>query len=143
MPKSAAFIRIKAQVLEVVASIAKGQLCTFQSIGEHLDVMPRHVAYILAQLDNSSKMVHPWFRVVSGNGSLGVVKKGPDGSTQAELLRAEGIVAAKNSVAAYLPTHFLAASRLPHGIKKQRRPAPSVASQVVKKAVTRLGSGGA
>lgn len=121
MPRSKAFIRIKEQVLEITASIPSGKLCTFQSIGSHLDVMPRHVAYILSQLDDTAKMLYPWHRVVSGDGSLGVLKRAPSGETQTELLSAEGIQVQKNSVAPGLERFFVPAERLPHGIQRQTR----------------------
>lgn len=121
MPKSAAFARIKADVLEIAACIPKGRVCTFQTVGQHLDVMPRHVAYILAQLDDASKMVYPWHRVVSADGSLGVPKRGPDGKTQAELLQAEGVPVNKNAVSPRLEHYVVSAEQLAHGVPRQRR----------------------
>jgi methylated-DNA-protein-cysteine methyltransferase-like protein len=123
MPKSEAFIRIRTQVLAISATIPRGKVCTYQSIGAHLDVMPRHVAYILAQLDPASKMVHPWHRVVSGDGTLGVPKRAPTGQTQAELLAAEGVAVVGNAVAPTLEHYFVAAGALPHGLPPQVRPA--------------------
>jgi len=72
MAKSEAFARIKDQVLRIVATIPESKVTTYQSVGEHLAVMPRHVAYILSQLDDSTKLDLPWYRVVSADGSLGV-----------------------------------------------------------------------
>jgi methylated-DNA-protein-cysteine methyltransferase related protein len=123
MAKSPAFARIKAQVLDIVATIPEARVSTYQSIGEHLAVMPRHVAYILSQLPPNEKMVYPWHRVVSGDGSLGVVKKGPDGKSQAELLQDEGILVSQNSVASGMEKLFVPAQELPSGIAKQSRPA--------------------
>jgi methylated-DNA-protein-cysteine methyltransferase-like protein len=125
MPRSDAFIRIKAQVLEVVAAIPEARLSTYQAIGEHLDVMPRHVAYILSQLDPASKQVYPWYRVVAADGSLGVPKRGPDGQTQAERLASEGIAVTANSVATQLAARLVPVDALDHGIAKQTRPPPS------------------
>jgi methylated-DNA-protein-cysteine methyltransferase related protein len=123
MAKSPAFARIKAQVLEIVATIPDSRISTYQSIGEHLAVMPRHVAYILSQLPPNEKMVYPWHRVVSGDGTLGVAKKGPDGKAQAELLRDEGILVSQNSLATEMTRVFVPAHELPSGIGKQARPA--------------------
>ena len=53
--------------------------------------MPRHVAYILSQLDDNTKMEVPWYRVVSADGSLGVPKRDPSGDSQAQLLEREGV----------------------------------------------------
>jgi methylated-DNA-protein-cysteine methyltransferase-like protein len=122
MAKSAAFARIKAQVLQVTASIPAGKVCTYQSIGAYLDVMPRHVAYILAQLDPATKFAYPWYRVVAGDGTLGVTKRGPDGATQAELLAGEGVQVIGNAVWPDLETYLVPAERLAHGLARQRRP---------------------
>jgi methylated-DNA-protein-cysteine methyltransferase-like protein len=122
MPRSDAFLRIRAQVLEITAAIPRGRLCSFQSIGEHLDVMPRHVAYILSQLDDAAKMVYPWHRVVSADGSLGADKRAPDGATQAELLALEGIAVRKNRIDVALSAVLVPAARLPHGLPRQTRP---------------------
>jgi methylated-DNA-protein-cysteine methyltransferase related protein len=123
MAKSAAFARIKSQVLEIVASIPESKISTYQSIGEHLAVMPRHVAYILSQLAPNEKMVCPWHRVVSGDGTLGVVKKGLDGKTQAELLRNEGLLVSQNKLTTEMARVFVPAAELPSGIGQQTRPA--------------------
>jgi methylated-DNA-protein-cysteine methyltransferase related protein len=123
MAQSPAFARIKAQVLEIVATIPPSKISTYQSIGEHLAVMPRHVAYILSQLPPNEKMVYPWHRVVSGDGTLGVAKKGPDGKTQAEMLRDEGILVSQNSIATEMTRVLVLAQELPSGIGKQTRPA--------------------
>jgi methylated-DNA-protein-cysteine methyltransferase-like protein len=122
MPRSPAFARIRAQVLQVVAAIPAGRLCTFQSIGAHLDVAPRHVAYILAQLDPAAKLAHPWHRVVAGDGGLGTVKHAPDGRTQAELLAAEGVAVQGNTVGRDLAGRFVPPGDLDHGLPPQQRP---------------------
>jgi methylated-DNA-protein-cysteine methyltransferase-like protein len=126
MPKSAAFIRIRAQVLQIVATIPRGRVCTFQSIGAYLDVMPRHVAYILSQLDDGEKMTVPWHRVVAGSGTLGAPRFAPDGRSQAQRLADEGVVIARNAVAPDLASRFVAAADLPHGLPQQTRPASSL-----------------
>jgi methylated-DNA-protein-cysteine methyltransferase-like protein len=123
MPKSPAFIRIRAQVLQVVASIPRGRVCTFQSIGAHLDVMPRHVAYILSQLDDGEKMTLPWHRVVAGDGTLGAPRFAPDGQSQAQRLAEEGVAIARNAVAPSLAAWFVGAAELAHGLPPQSRPA--------------------
>lgn len=123
MPKSPAFIRIRQQVLQIVASIPRGRVCTFQSIGAHLDVMPRHVAYILSQLDDGEKMTLPWHRVVAGDGALGAPRFAPDGQSQAQRLAEEGVAIAGDAVAPDLASHFVAAEQLAHGLPKQTRPA--------------------
>ena len=123
MAKSEAFARIKAQVLRIVTTIPESKITTYQSIGEHLAVMPRHVAYILSQLDDNAKMDVPWYRVVSGDGCLGVPKRDPNGDTQAQLLQREGINVVDDVVRPALEAVFLPAAALAHGIPRQERPA--------------------
>jgi methylated-DNA-protein-cysteine methyltransferase related protein len=122
MPKSPAFIRIKAQVLQIVAAIPYAKLTTFRSIGEHLDVVPRHVAYILTMLTIDEKIDYPWFRVVSDDASLGVPKHGADDRSQAELLLEEGLIVSGNSVKASFEQAFIPAGALESGISQQTRP---------------------
>jgi methylated-DNA-protein-cysteine methyltransferase related protein len=123
MAKSEAFARIKDQVLRIVATIPEAKITTYQSIGEHLAVMPRHVAYILSQLEDGAKLDLPWYRVVSGNGSLGVPKRDPNGDTQAQLLQREGIDVVGHAVRPPLEAVMVPAAALPHGIPRQERPA--------------------
>jgi alkylated DNA nucleotide flippase Atl1 len=58
------FARIKKDVLTIVAAIPAGRLVSYKDIGEWLDVMPRHVAYILALLDPVDRAHLPWQRAV-------------------------------------------------------------------------------
>ncbi len=95
MPKSAAYIRIKADVLRIVKAIPVGRVATFADIGCHLDVMPRHVAYILAMLSDEEKARYPWHRVVADKGRLGKPKSNSFGISQTELLHSEGICVSK------------------------------------------------
>ena len=96
MPKSAAYIRIKADVLRIVKAIPVGRVATFADIGCHLDVMPRHVAYILAMLSDEEKARYPWHRVVADKGRLGKPKSNSFGISQADLLRSEGLAVSKS-----------------------------------------------
>jgi methylated-DNA-protein-cysteine methyltransferase related protein len=122
MPKSPAFIRIKADVLQIVAAIPKGRLCTFRSIGEHLDVMPRHVAYILTMLSDEEKNTLPWYRVVADDGSLGTAKFAADGQHQSVLLIAEGFTASSKAITAGLERALIAVPLLKSSVPKQTRP---------------------
>jgi methylated-DNA-protein-cysteine methyltransferase-like protein len=117
------FARIKGDVLRIVAAVPPGRVVSFADIGAHLDVMPRHVAYILATLSDIEKATLPWHRAVAADGTLGVPKSGAGGESQRTLLAAEG--------AAFDPegriTDFLArcaaVASLAHGVPKQTRPA--------------------
>ena len=123
MPSSPLFARIKAQVLQLTAAIPAGKLCSHASIGEHLDVVPRHVAYILSQLDDGEKQRVPWHRVVGADLRLGTLKRHPDGRTQAELLREEGLLVSGDRVAMPPERVLLPAEALPSGLARQQRPA--------------------
>ncbi len=123
MAASPFFTRIREHVLQLTAAVPEGKVCTFQSLGEYLDVMPRHVAYILSKLEDNEKFVYPWHRVVSGDTSLGTPKRNPDGKSQAELLRDEGIVVSNNMVVSSFEQVFIAAEQLPSGLARQKRPA--------------------
>lgn len=91
MPKSAAFIRIKAAVLQITSSIPAGKVTTFKAVGDYLDVMPRHVAYILAQLTPEEQASIPWYRVIPDSGKLDKIKYNSQGVSQQELLTGEGV----------------------------------------------------
>jgi len=120
--KSPFFSRIREQVLQLTAAVPEGHVCTYQSIGEYLDVMPRHVAYILSRLEDHEKFVYPWYRVVSADGSLGALKRNPDGSSQAELLRAEGLPVNASKVGPNCEQLFLPAEKLASGLARQKCP---------------------
>lgn len=120
MPKSAAFIRIKSDVLKIVAAIPEGKLITHRAVSEHLDVMPHHVAYILSMLTDQEKATYPWYRVVSHDGSLGALKRGADGRTQAELLAEEGHTLLEGKIVA-LPKRLVSIASLKSGVSKQTR----------------------
>ncbi|MCU0891915.1 MAG: MGMT family protein [Sandarakinorhabdus sp.] len=50
MAASPFYARIRADVLAIARAVPAGHAVTFSDIGRHLDVMPRHVAYILKML---------------------------------------------------------------------------------------------
>jgi hypothetical protein len=50
MAGSPFFARIRRDVLAIARAVPPGQAVTYADIGAHLDVMPRHVAYILRTL---------------------------------------------------------------------------------------------
>lgn len=51
---------IREHALSLTAAVPEGRVCSSQSVSEHLDVMPRHVAYILSTLEDAEKLVYPW-----------------------------------------------------------------------------------
>jgi methylated-DNA-protein-cysteine methyltransferase related protein len=99
MPKSAAFIQIKAEVIEIATNIPVARITTYSAIGEHLNVIPRHVAYILTTLSLEEKLELPWYRVVAEKGAISLSKLTDRHHAQIEYLKAEGIqFTAKNYV---------------------------------------------
>lgn len=118
MPRSDAFARIKADILAIIRSVPEGSVVTFSAIGAHLDVMPRHAAYILATLAGGEDEAFPWHRAVGADGAL---LSGPRGARQAVLLAAEGHAITRGKLeglAAIVPV-----AALGHGVTKQTREA--------------------
>ena len=85
---SANYDRIRRQVIDVVARIPHGHVTTYADIGEELEVVPRHVAYLLTTTLDEAEERLPWHRVV---GVHGVTARGRRGSVQRDRLRAEGV----------------------------------------------------
>jgi methylated-DNA-protein-cysteine methyltransferase-like protein len=124
MPRSEAFARIKADILAIIRSVPEGAVVTFASIGAHLDIAPRHAAYILATLAGGEDEAFPWHRAVAADGAL---LSGPRGSRQAVLLAAEGHAITRgklDGLAAVVPV-----AALDHGIAQQTRPEAAVAQE--------------
>lgn len=117
------YARIKGDVLAIVATIPAGRIASFADIGAHLDVMPRHVAYILSMLSEIEKATLPWHRVVAMDGRLGVPKAGADGTPQRALLAAEGAAFDTDGRITDAVARLVAVDSLPHGVPRQTRPA--------------------
>jgi methylated-DNA-protein-cysteine methyltransferase related protein len=99
MPKSTAFIQIKAGAIEITANIPVGHVTTYSAIGQHLNVMPRHVAYILTMLNLEEKLELPWYRVVAEKGAISLGKLTTRHHTQIDYLQQEGIqITTKNRI---------------------------------------------
>lgn len=118
MTGSPHFARIKADVLAIVSAIPKGRVTTFKEIGAHLDVMPRHVAYILATLEDPLQQMIPWHRVLADGGTFGKTARA---RLQEDLLHAEGLYRAKEGGLSMFAAAFLAAADIPSGVARQRR----------------------
>lgn len=92
--------RIKPRVLAVLSVIPEGRVTTYGTIGQHLGVTARQVAFILATLTSEESAEYPWFRVVAANGVVSSTKIGSVGRRQIARLRAEGIsVTPRNKIA--------------------------------------------
>jgi methylated-DNA-protein-cysteine methyltransferase related protein len=99
MPKSIAFAQIKAGVIEITANIPVRRVTTYGAIGEHLNVMPRHVAYILTMLNLEEKLALPWYRVVAEKGAISLGKLTTRHHAQIDYLQQEGIqITTKNRI---------------------------------------------
>jgi methylated-DNA-protein-cysteine methyltransferase-like protein len=118
MAKSPFYARIKRDVLTIVASVPEGRLVTFAAIGAHLDVMPRHVAYLLATLAEHERDAVPWHRAVASDGSLTTGARRAD---HAGRLAREGI-AIRDGVAVDLEGRLTAIGDLGSGVPAQTRP---------------------
>ena len=120
MPKSDAFIRIKRDVLAMTTSIPAGLVSTCASLGEHIDVMPRHVAYILATLDEAEREIVPWHRVVTDSGAVSTSNRAR-AKAQVERLKAESILFESTYQIRAFEDVFVAAADLPSGVPAQKR----------------------
>jgi methylated-DNA-protein-cysteine methyltransferase-like protein len=117
------YARIKGDVLRIVAALPPGRVASFGEIGAHLDVMPRHVAYILATLSEIEAATLPWHRVVAADGRPGVPKSGADDGARRALLGAEGAPFAPDGRITDFAARRVEIAALPHGVPKQTRPA--------------------
>ena len=99
MPKSPAFIQIKEGILEITSKIPVGRVTTYGAIGNHLNVIARHVAYILATLTFEEKQELPWHRVVADQGAITVSKLNARHRVQIEKLKQDGVkLTAQNTI---------------------------------------------
>jgi methylated-DNA-protein-cysteine methyltransferase related protein len=73
--QSRAFARIKTDLIGLVRSIPAGRLTTSAAFGRHIDAVPRHVANILATLEEALRDTAPWRRVVADGGAIGRHKR--------------------------------------------------------------------
>ena len=90
---------MKSQVLAILAAIPEGRVTTYGTIGRHLHVTARQVAFVLARLTVEESERLPWFRVVAANGVVSSTKLGAVGRRQIARLRAEGVaVTPRNKV---------------------------------------------
>jgi methylated-DNA-protein-cysteine methyltransferase related protein len=132
------FARIKRDILIIMASVPERRLVTFKDVGAYLDVMPRHVAYILTMLE-PDEMVHcPWFRAVPEDGILKTPKSNTFGISQRELLAREGHMIAPDGRVLDLGQACIAVAVLPHGMTQQQRPADAPRARASKARPNRL-----
>lgn len=107
-------------MLRIVASVPPGRVVTFADLGAHLDVPPRHVAYMLAMFDPVAAAGLPRHRAVAADGAPIV---GARGAMQRGLLAAEGVAFDRAGRIADPEARCVAVAALPHGVPRQARPA--------------------
>ncbi|MEA3213526.1 MAG: methylated-DNA-protein-cysteine methyltransferase related protein [Chthoniobacter sp.] len=90
-PKSKAFARIRAEVIRLVGLIPPGKFTTYGSIAIHMNVMARHVAFVMSSLTEQEAAELPWHRVVSADARLSPNMEAALSKVQRRRLRSEGL----------------------------------------------------
>jgi methylated-DNA-protein-cysteine methyltransferase related protein len=90
-PKSAAFARIRAEVIRLVILIPKGKFTTYGSLAVHMNVMARHVAFVMSRLTEEESKRLPWHRVVSADARVSQKMDAELAKVQRTRLEAEGM----------------------------------------------------
>jgi alkylated DNA nucleotide flippase Atl1 len=81
--------RLTRDVLSLVGGIPGGYVATHQQIATIVKAAPRHVATLLAGLDDDTRARLPWWRVVADGGAIGRHLLRDEQMTR---LRADGVV---------------------------------------------------
>ena len=89
--KSPAFARIRAEVIRLVALIPEGKFTTYGSIAVHMNVMARHVAFVMSRLTDEESKAMPWHRVVSADAQLSAKMDSELRELQKSRLESEGM----------------------------------------------------
>src|SRR5882762_2771877 len=89
-PKSKAFARIRAEVIRLVGLIPEGKFTTYGSIAIHMNVMARHVAFVMSNLKEDSAKL-PWHRVVSADARISPNMDAELSKVQRRRLKKEGM----------------------------------------------------
>lgn len=90
-PKSKAFARIRAEVIRLVGLIPPGKFTTYGSIAIHMNVMARHVAFVMSRLTPEESAELPWHRVVSADARISPNMDAALAKLQRKRLRGEGM----------------------------------------------------
>lgn len=90
-PKSKAFARIRAEVIRLVGLIPAGKFTTYGSIAIHMNVMARHVAFVMSRLTEEEAAELPWHRVVSADARISRKMDAALANKQRRRLRSEGL----------------------------------------------------
>ena len=90
--KSPAFARIRAEVIRLVALIPEGKFTTYGSMAVHMNVMARHVAFVMSRLTEEESKALPWHRVVSADARISPKMEAELQDLQKSRLESEGMV---------------------------------------------------
>lgn len=91
--------------MAATASIPSGRVTTYSALANHLEVVPRHVAFVLARLTTAEAADLPWHRVVAQGGAL---RSGSEAGLrrQRDRLTQEGIQVTNNQIADFAQHFF-------------------------------------
>ena len=90
-PKSAAFSRIRAEVIRLVGLIPPGKFTTYGCIATHMNVATIHVAFVMSRLTDEESATVPWHRVVCSDARLSPTMPAALSRKQRQRLEAEGM----------------------------------------------------
>lgn len=88
---SKAFARIRAEVIRLVGLVPEGKFTTYGSIAVHMNVMARHVAFVMSQLTEEESKRLPWHRVVGAEARISPKMDVGLARVQRERLEKEGM----------------------------------------------------
>jgi methylated-DNA-protein-cysteine methyltransferase-like protein len=111
MTKSIAFARIRAEVIRLVALIPEGKFTTYGSIAVHMNVVARHVAFVLSSLTEEEAATLPWHRVIGAEGRISPNMPPAAAKLQRARLKAEGLTIDRQGFVKDPDAHFHAVGR--------------------------------
>lgn len=89
--KSFAFARIRSDALAALAAVPAGRVTTYAEVGRLLEVMPRHIAYLVATLTVAERGTLPWQRISPEGGVFSPKQWATHGAELTRRLRREGV----------------------------------------------------
>ena len=90
-PPSIAFQRIRAEVIRLVGLVPEGKFTTYGSLAVHMNVMARHVAFVMRRLTEEESARLPWHRVVGADARISPKMDAELARVQRERLEKEGM----------------------------------------------------
>ncbi len=90
-PKSKAFANIREEVIRLVGLIPEGKFTTYGSIAVHMNVVARHVAFVMSRLTEEESAALPWHRLVSSDARISPTMPRKTARLQRTRLEAEGM----------------------------------------------------